>query len=347
MKAQTLPEVIRAFDPMHPLVGQELKEWYIDRPGNPLERMKIYYTFPIGLRYSAADFNHIRDHFTETFVLPNLQVASRDGSPNQVGLEHLSRTLLARMAEQLCSRDAHEKLIRASGGLMRTLIRLTQRAAVNAIAAGNDAISAQDAEAAINEERADFIAGLRREDNPVLRERHHDKQLSGDEAVLYLLQTRALLEYNGAPWCDVHPIALSLVLERATQHALRQCAAVFPLVRVPSRWQVRGRGRRQYASPRRPSLDYHSLHRQKASRRRDRMETRLTFKYDRAADILYIDKTPPYPEQETEELGDDVVARLNPVTDEIENLEVLFFSTRLLRHDLFELPVVADLRLAT
>ena len=77
------------------------------------------------------------------------------------------------------------------------------------------------------------------------------------------------------------------------------------------------------------------------------METRLTFKYDRAADILYIDKTPPYPEQETEELGDDVVARLNPITNEIENLEVLFFSTRLLRQNLFELPVTADLRLAT
>jgi len=67
---------------------------------------------------------------------------------------------------------------------------------------------------------------------------------------------------------------------------------------------------------------------------------------DRAADILYIDKTPPYPEQETEELGDDVIARLNPSTSEIENLEVLFFSTRLLRDDLFELPVAADLRVA-
>ena len=76
------------------------------------------------------------------------------------------------------------------------------------------------------------------------------------------------------------------------------------------------------------------------------METRLSFKYDRAADILYIDKTPPYSEQETEELGDDVIARLNPTTGEIENLEVLFFSTRLLRNDLFELPVVADLRIA-
>lgn len=75
------------------------------------------------------------------------------------------------------------------------------------------------------------------------------------------------------------------------------------------------------------------------------MEAKLTFKYDREADILYIGKRPPYPEQETEELGDEVIARLNPKTDEVENLEVLFFSTRLLRSDLFELPVTADLRL--
>lgn len=74
------------------------------------------------------------------------------------------------------------------------------------------------------------------------------------------------------------------------------------------------------------------------------MATKLSFKYDREADILYIDTRPPYAEQETEELGDDVIARLNPVTGDIENLEVLFFSTRLLRNDLLELPVVADLR---
>jgi uncharacterized protein YuzE len=76
------------------------------------------------------------------------------------------------------------------------------------------------------------------------------------------------------------------------------------------------------------------------------MEAKLSFKYDREGDILYIDKVPPYPEQETEELGDDVIARLNPISGEIENLEILFFSTRLLRSDLFELPVTADLRMA-
>jgi uncharacterized protein YuzE len=74
------------------------------------------------------------------------------------------------------------------------------------------------------------------------------------------------------------------------------------------------------------------------------MEEKLRFRYDREADILYIDKRPPYPEQESEELTDEIIARLNPDTNQIENLEVFFFSTRLLRSDLFELPVKADLR---
>ena len=76
------------------------------------------------------------------------------------------------------------------------------------------------------------------------------------------------------------------------------------------------------------------------------MGANLSFKYDRDADILHIDKCPPYGEQDSEELGDDVIARLNPKTGEIENLEVLFFSTRLLRGEIFEVPVEAELHIA-
>jgi uncharacterized protein YuzE len=76
------------------------------------------------------------------------------------------------------------------------------------------------------------------------------------------------------------------------------------------------------------------------------METKLTFQYDREGDILYINKRAPYPEQESEELSDEVIARLNPETKEIENLEVLFFSTRLMRSNSFELPIDAELRIA-
>ena len=57
------------------------------------------------------------------------------------------------------------------------------------------------------------------------------------------------------------------------------------------------------------------------------MGTHLTFQYDREADILYINTCAPYPEQES------------------ENLEVLFFSTRLLRQELFQLPISAHLHL--
>jgi uncharacterized protein YuzE len=68
------------------------------------------------------------------------------------------------------------------------------------------------------------------------------------------------------------------------------------------------------------------------------MAETMTFKCDREADILYINKRAPYREQESEELGDDVIARFNPDTGEVENVEVLFFSTRLLRSDIFEIP---------
>ncbi len=78
--------------------------------------------------------------------------------------------------------------------------------------------------------------------------------------------------------------------------------------------------------------------------RRGRMAAKLSFRYDREANILHIDKCAPYPGQESEELGDDVIARFNPSSGEIENLEALFFSTRLLRDNLLEFPVTADLR---
>src|SRR4029078_13437657 len=80
-------------------------------------------------------------------------------------------------------------------------------------------------------------------------------------------------------------------------------------------------------------------HSAQSFRRQRRMEPKLTFRYDREADILYIDKVAAYAAQDSEELSDGVVARLHPETEAIENLEVLYFSTRLLRSELLELPI--------
>lgn len=46
------------------------------------------------------------------------------------------------------------------------------------------------------------------------------------------------------------------------------------------------------------------------------MAETLSSQYDREADILYVNKRPPYPERESEEPGDEIIARPNPVTGE-------------------------------
>lgn len=61
--------------------------------------------------------------------------------------------------------------------------------------------------------------------------------------------------------------------------------------------------------------------------------------YDREGDILYVDKCEPYADQESEEIGDEIVVRLNPESNEIENLAILFFSKRLMANEKLMLPI--------
>ena len=75
------------------------------------------------------------------------------------------------------------------------------------------------------------------------------------------------------------------------------------------------------------------------------METSLTVEYDKVGDILYLGKTKPYPEQESKELDYGVVARLNPQTRDLENVEILFFSIRVAKGETIHLPVTAEFHL--
>ncbi len=172
------------------------------------------YTFPVGLRYSP-DFALVKDHFDHDFVLPNIKVRKRDGSEAEQGTNCLHETVKKRADLDLFDAQALDTMVCASGGLVRTLIRLTQSAAVYALSQGHARIMPESAQAAIAEEEADYIAALGAEDYDVLAARMADRELSSDEGVQRLLQSRALMEYaNGTPWCDVHPIIHDLVRER-------------------------------------------------------------------------------------------------------------------------------------
>ena len=72
------------------------------------------------------------------------------------------------------------------------------------------------------------------------------------------------------------------------------------------------------------------------------METQFTLSYDKEGDILYVNVVQPYATQRSDEIGDGVVARTNPATGQVENLEILFFSSRFTAlGDELRLPVQA------
>jgi uncharacterized protein YuzE len=73
------------------------------------------------------------------------------------------------------------------------------------------------------------------------------------------------------------------------------------------------------------------------------MNEKLTFEYDQLGDILYVVKAPAYPEQESEEIEEGVVARLNPNTSEVESLEIISFHKRLSLNPSFSLPLICKL----
>ena len=69
------------------------------------------------------------------------------------------------------------------------------------------------------------------------------------------------------------------------------------------------------------------------------MEKQLTIHYGKIGDILYVNTCQPYPEQESEELSDEITARLNPISGTVENLEILFFTQRTQPLNLRALPI--------
>ncbi len=71
------------------------------------------------------------------------------------------------------------------------------------------------------------------------------------------------------------------------------------------------------------------------------MDDALSIHYDPVSDTLYIDRRPPYAEQDSDLLDDDTLARFNPQTGDVETLELLHFRRRLADERGLRLPVAA------
>lgn len=58
------------------------------------------------------------------------------------------------------------------------------------------------------------------------------------------------------------------------------------------------------------------------------MKANIQYSFDREADILYLSKGDPYPEVESEEIGDDIIILRDRTTGEIMGFTILNFLRR-------------------
>ncbi len=77
------------------------------------------------------------------------------------------------------------------------------------------------------------------------------------------------------------------------------------------------------------------------------VKNKMQFSLDSDADILSISKVDSYIGQESEEISDGVIVRINPNNQKIEMIEILNFSKRFSANSVFDLPIVAEFFLAS
>ena len=58
------------------------------------------------------------------------------------------------------------------------------------------------------------------------------------------------------------------------------------------------------------------------------MKANIQYSFDREADILYVSKGDPYPEVESEEIGEDIVVHRDRRTGEVVGFTILNFLKR-------------------
>ncbi|MEQ8965087.1 MAG: hypothetical protein RID91_04615 [Azospirillaceae bacterium] len=155
--------------------------------------------------------------FTEQRTLKTPNPRKRDGSPNNAAIEGLRDLIAHRISVEdvFETRDALDRLICASGGSLRELMRLIGYAVDDAFDRDGTKIGPADADGAVDRVRLEFERVLIPWTvyMPYLAGLHHYRapaeelgETDGRNRLSDLLLNGAVMEYNGgATWYDVHP----------------------------------------------------------------------------------------------------------------------------------------------
>lgn len=227
-RAETLDEAWVNFEhtlPLDPLPDGGPNPFYVERPGNPAQRLrdsllapfleppKFFFSGHRGtgksteLRRLAADPEIRAKYYPIHFTI-------RDRERDRKGYETMREFVRRRMNPELITRKALDEAVRLSGGVFSEMARIMRAAIQRARPVGR--IQVEHVKAAEAEIRGEYRRILTSEQRALLRRLHERQCLDEPDRIAPLLQLLAVLEYaNGEPWCDIHPALEPLLHEEA------------------------------------------------------------------------------------------------------------------------------------
>ena len=188
--------------------------------------MSSLFVIPVGLAYTE-DAERMPFGRERQFMIPDIAVYKKDHTPDEGGISALLDVLDKRIVASLLDTGIARLLSVASGGNIRDLFDLLNRAGLAAEARGAGRIERQDAEESIQELRGNYrfrlgetiygaasgISLNAKLDKLEAVYRGDPAAQIPDKTLYVLLRQRLVLQY-GQVWFGVHPVAVDLLKEQ-------------------------------------------------------------------------------------------------------------------------------------
>lgn len=226
LEAKTDKETLIIIDDMEKMRFLAAKDFYVRESAFIREfHCKMVLTIPVELIYHP-DFAIIQNVFGEAEVLPMIKIKDREGNAYQPGIDCLIEILERRMELSLFEAECYREAVKYSGGALRELFRIVQRAA---LIEESDKITAASMQKSINynknifsnriQERDDEIEIKFEEYIEILLDIYDGNKTAPRKtlALLDLLRTRAVMNFNGEGFYDTHPLLDNFIQEHKKQ----------------------------------------------------------------------------------------------------------------------------------
>lgn len=212
IKDKTGKDTIVIIDDLEKMSFAKAKQFYVENSSFIRDfHCKMLMTIPVELVYHP-DFAIIQNVFGEAEVLPMIKIKDQNGEVFQPGVDILVEILKKRLKLSLFEEECYKEAIKYSGGAIRELFRIIQKAA---LIEKSKKITIKSMQKSISQNK-DIFASRIQEHGEVKFEHYLDvlfdikfgnkRTPEKNIALLDLLRTRAVMKYNEEGFYDTHPL---------------------------------------------------------------------------------------------------------------------------------------------